>query len=156
KDVVWRYSASISTLHGLSGDSAASTNEALLKQIPKTQNSLVLRTDFSDESAWEAICAALLEPAGEFRAYLDLLSDPEYDGLTVPQLTALVPKGSDHTFMFIVDRISLSHPDHPILVVDLYDEPGRTFRVIPSEMWSIENNLSIANMDFYEFADAVA
>ena len=37
----------------------------------------------------------------------------------------------------------------------MYDEPGRTFRVIPSEMWSVENNLSIANMDFAEFADAV-
>jgi hypothetical protein len=29
------------------------------------------------------------------------------------------------------------------------------FRVIPSQMWSVENNLSIANMDFFEFADAV-
>jgi hypothetical protein len=37
----------------------------------------------------------------------------------------------------------------------LYEEPGRTFRVIPSEMWSVENNLSVANMDFYEFADNV-
>jgi hypothetical protein len=48
-----------------------------------------------------------------------------------------------------------SHPDLPILVVDLYDDPGRTFRVIPSEMWGVENKLSIANMGFEEFADAV-
>ncbi|HET7601047.1 MAG TPA: hypothetical protein VFK09_12185 [Gemmatimonadales bacterium] len=38
-------------------------------------------------------------------------------------------------------------------MVDLYAEPGRTFRVVPRETWAVENNLSIANMDFAEFAD---
>ncbi|WP_376771528.1 DUF6924 domain-containing protein [Actinomadura alba] len=28
-------------------------------------------------------------------------------------------------------------------------------RVIATEFWSIENNLSLSNMDFHEFADAV-
>jgi hypothetical protein len=70
-------------------------------------------------------------------------------------VTALVPKGSEHSFVFLVDQIALTHPEHPILVVDLSDEPGRTFRVIPAEMWSVENNLAIANMDFDEFAERV-
>jgi hypothetical protein len=126
-----------------------------MKKIPKTMNSLVLRTDFSDDSAWESICAAIQRPVGEFRAYVEFLSDTEYDGLPAERLIDLVTKGYDQNFMFIVDNIALSHPDHPILVVDLYHEPGRTFRVIPSEMWGVENNLSIANMDFFEFADAV-
>jgi hypothetical protein len=126
-----------------------------MKKIPKTMNSLVLRTDFSDDSAWESICAAIQRPVGEFRAYVEFLSDTEYDGLPAERLIDLVTKGFDQNFMFIVDKIALSHPDHPILVVDLYHEPGRTFRVIPPEMWGVENNLSIANMDFFEFADAV-
>ena len=108
--------------------------------------------DFADDSAWEPICAAIREPVGKFRAYVDFLSDSEYDGLSAERLTTLVPKGSGQTF--IVDRIALSFR-HPILVVDLYDDPGRTFRVIPSEMWSIEHNLSIANIEFHEFADNV-
>jgi Domain of unknown function (DUF6924) len=116
----------------------------------------MLRTDFSDDSAWESICAAVRKPVGEFRAYIDPLSDREYEGLTVEQLTSLEPKGSDHKFLFIVDRIALTHPDYPILVVDLYEQPGRTFRVIPSEMWGVENNLSLANMDFHEFAENTA
>jgi hypothetical protein len=37
----------------------------------------------------------------------------------------------------------------------MYAEPGRTFRVIPWEVWSAENNLSIVHMDFSEFAEAV-
>jgi hypothetical protein len=47
------------------------------------------------------------------------------------------------------------HPDFPILVMDLHHERGRTFRAIPSQIQGIENNLSIENMDFFEFADNV-
>jgi hypothetical protein len=55
--------------------------------------------------------------------------------------------------VFISDQITFTSSEQPVLVVDLSEEPGRTFRVIPSEMWSVENNLSIANMDYSEFAD---
>ncbi len=125
-----------------------------MKNLPKTGNSLVLRTDFLDDAAWDSICAAIRAPVGEFQAYVDCLSDPECDGMTAEQLTMLTPTAS-HSFVFIVDRLALSHPEHPILIVDLSHEPGRTFRVIPSEMWAVENNLSLANMDFSEFADEV-
>jgi hypothetical protein len=127
-----------------------------MKKIPPSENSLALRTDFSDENAWREICAAIQEPSGDlgFTAYVDFVSDPEYDGLGAEQLPSVISEGSHRTFAFIIDHLALSQPDHPILVVDLSDEPGRTLRVIPSELWSIENNLSIGNMDFSEFADA--
>jgi hypothetical protein len=38
--------------------------------------------------------------------------------------------------------------------VDLYDEPGRTFRLPIRWFAEVSANLSIANMDFDEFADA--
>ena len=57
--------------------------------------------------------------------------------------------------MFVVDSTTMAHEEHPVAVLDLWHQPGRTFRVIPSQMWSVENNLSISNMDFFEFADAV-
>lgn len=127
-----------------------------MKKLPKTENSLVLRTDFSDDSAWKSVCAAIREPsAWGYRACVDCHSDPEYDGLTTKQLTTLASIGSDHSFVFIVDRVALSHSEQPILVVDLYTEPGRSFRVIPCEMSSVQANLSIGNMDFAEFADSV-
>ncbi|MGF1574758.1 MAG: hypothetical protein ACFCU9_02240 [Cyanophyceae cyanobacterium] len=61
------------------------------------------------------------------------ISDPAYEGLTVEQLVVLEPKG-DHqygkyTFAFIADRATFTSPEHPVLVVDLYEEPGRTFRL---------------------------
>jgi hypothetical protein len=55
----------------------------------------------------------------------------------------------------VVDRITIASPEFPVLVIDLYADRGRTFRAIPSQIQSIENNLSIANMDFFEFADHV-
>lgn len=125
-----------------------------MKRLPDTDNALMLRTDFSNDESWEALCGAVREPRGEFRAYVDYVSDPQYDGLTPEQLIAL-PSGSYRSFMFVADQVALSHPDHPILVIDVGDQPGRTFRVIPSEVWGVENSLSIANMDFAEFAEAV-
>ena len=115
---------------------------------------MALRTDFSDVAAWESLCAAVRKPVGDFQAYVDFISDPEYDGITTSQAISLIPADSNRTFFFIIDRLALSHPDHPVLVVDLYTEPGRIFRVIPGEIWGVENNLSLANMDFAEFADS--
>ena len=128
--------------------------ELMNKTIPETKNATVLRTDFSDDAAWAALCADIQAPVGEFRAYVDCVSDPAFDGLTIEQVRARVPAASQRTFMFVADSMTFAHPEHPIVVLDLYTEPGRTFRVIPSEMWGVENNLSIANMDFAEFAEA--
>jgi hypothetical protein len=116
----------------------------------------VIRTDFADDLAWEAVCAALRVPDPEFALVANVVcvNDPRYAGLTVDQLTTLVPKGPLQ-FMLVADQLALTHSEHPLLVVDLDDEPGRAFRAIPSEICLIEANLSIANMDFFEFADAV-
>lgn len=126
-----------------------------MKPLPETENSLVLRTDFSDNAAWESICAAIRQPVGEFRAYVDCLSDPAFENITVEQLVTVASQSPYQGFVFVVDQVALTHRDSPILVVDLNREPGRTFRVIPREMWGVENNLSLANMDFVDFAESV-
>jgi hypothetical protein len=66
-----------------------------------------------------------------------------------------VPAGYRLSFVFVVDRETVGNPEFPILVVDLHHQRGRGFRAIPSTIQSIENNLSIANMDFFEFANSV-
>ena len=129
-----------------------------LKEIPPTEDSLVLRTDFSDERAWKALCQAIVEPQTEdkFAARVECISDRQYEGVTVEELLTLDHKAAYRSFLFVVDEIALSNVEHPILVIDVnkqYGEFGRTFRVTPSEAWGVENNLSISNMDFCEFAD---
>jgi hypothetical protein len=124
-----------------------------VKKPPSSDTSLLLRTDFADDAAWAALCEAVQAPSEEgFQARVDCVSDPAYDGLSVAQLVALA--ADDHAFAFVADRLALTHPERPVLVVDFRDEPGRTFRVIPREMWGVENNLSLANMDYHEFADS--
>jgi len=125
-----------------------------MKRLPDLQDSLVVRTDFSDETAWARICSEITSPVGEFRAHVSFVSDPNFDELTVSELTSLGQRGSYRSFIFVVDRVSLIFTEHPVLVLDLVDEPGRSFRVVPREMWSVENNLSISNMDFAEFAES--
>jgi hypothetical protein len=75
--------------------------------------------------------------------------------LTKEELLAIVPHDYDHSFVFVVDRAAIANPDFAILAVDLVESRGCSFRAIPSQIQSIENNLSIANMDFEEFAEAV-
>jgi hypothetical protein len=69
-------------------------------------------------------------------------------------VTTVLPPDSQRPFVFLVDAEAVRDPEHAVLVVDLLEEPGRTFRVIPSEAWGVENNLRIANVDFADFADA--
>ena len=99
---------------------------------------------------------AMGQDFGEPQAYVDFIDDPQYSDVTLDQLLALVPEDFSHTFLFVVDRMTVSQADHPILVVDLYAERGRTFRAVPSEIQGIENKLSIANMDWEDFANNVA
>jgi hypothetical protein len=128
----------------------------MVKMLPDTREAMVLRTDFSDEIAWTSICAAIRKPqtpAG-FQAQVEFVSDPAFAGITAETVFTVLPE-SDRSFLFIIDPKTLSDPEHPILVVDLLTRPGRTFRVIPSEVWGVENNLTIANLDFADFASSV-
>jgi hypothetical protein len=127
----------------------------MVKSLPETIDSLVLRTDFSDDAAWEEVRTVIAAPVGDFRAFVEFVDDREYGDLTVEELTSLVTEESNLTEIYVVDLLTMADPEHPVLVMDVCDEPGRTFRVIPSEMWCVENNLSIANMDWEDFAESV-
>jgi hypothetical protein len=121
---------------------------------------LVIRTEFENQQAWEAICDLIRAPvsapgAYTFYANVEFLEDDEFRDLSKEDLLPRVPAAYLHSFVFVVDREAVSNPEFPILVVDLRRERGRVFRAIPSTIQSIENNLSIANMSFFEFANAV-
>ena len=128
-----------------------------MKSFPDPDNAPVLRTDFSKQAAWEEIRAEIQKPVGrlQFRANVEFIDDPEYAGLTSSQLLDILPADYNHSFIIVADRMTISHPEHPLLIIDLFDKPAREFRAIPRQIQGVENNLSIANMDFEDFADAV-
>ncbi|MDB5292525.1 MAG: hypothetical protein JWL69_3766 [Phycisphaerales bacterium] len=125
------------------------------KTIPASENVLVLRTDFSDAAAWESLRAVLSKSDGELAPTLDFLSDPAFSGVSPKQLPGLLAETFAHPFAVIIDHTALTHPDHPILVVDLQENPGQAFRSMPAAFSEIHDNLSTANMGFAEFTDAV-
>ena len=127
-----------------------------MKQIPDPENAPVLRTDFSNQMVWEKIRAEILKPVGifHFLANVEFIDDVEFANITKEQLLKILPTDYNHSFIIVVDRISISHPEHPLLIIDLFDRSADEFRALPAQIQGIENNLSIANMDFEEFADS--
>jgi hypothetical protein len=123
--------------------------------IPSSENALLIRTDFSDQSAWKKLKRAVSDPGDPFVFGMEIVDDRANSGATVEQLMEALPKDYPHSFMAVADRVAISQLDYPLLVVDLGEERGRQFRAVAAQVASIDNNLSIANMGFEEFADAV-
>lgn len=116
---------------------------------------LLVRTDFADDRTWQRVCdAAMAESPEGFRAHLECIDDREFEGFTATQ-AATVATDEPPFFLFLVDRTTIEDTEHPILAVDLQWEPGRQFRVVPAAMWSVENNLSIGNMDWADFTSSL-
>lgn len=124
--------------------------------IGRTERAAVVRTDFSDEVAWRALREEMLAESSEgWRAHVDIIDEPVFDGFSLDQVVEAVTDDYGYGFLMLVDAVAIVGDAHAVLVVDLDDEPGRSFRTVPSAVQSVENNLSIANMDFSEFAEAV-
>jgi hypothetical protein len=147
-----------------------------MSRLSNDHLSPLVRTDFSNEEEWRAICDEVDAGTADDRAAYSMLrefsetvgqeSGPNVDlpisvniiddhanaDISPEKVLERLPNAR-HACVFVVDKQTLSSPDHPILVVDLLQKPGRSFRTIPSEVYAIENNLSISNMDWEDFAD---
>ncbi len=126
-----------------------------MKPLPTSDNALLIRTDFSDSGAWDETFALVQEPADQFVFNMELVDDPEFSEKAVAELLKAIPEDCPHGFIVVADDLTLSLRDHPFLVVDLVDEPGRSFRAIASQVAAVDNNLSIGNKGFEEFIGAV-
>ena len=81
----------------------------------------VIRTDFSDDEKWKAvrelIAAPRIEADEEFCAYVQYVSDRKYAGMEHDALVHLLPDDYSGFLFFIVDSTTLTHDEHPVLVV---------------------------------------
>lgn len=124
--------------------------------LPSSNFTFLVRTDFTDDAKWQALTQAVAtETADGFRAYIEAVDNTEFSDSDWRSLRAAVPRtGYDAVLLFVADPIALGSPDFPILVVDTLRNRS-PFRCIASELWGVENNLNIANMDWEEFTRAV-
>ncbi len=150
-----------------------------MESIPHREQVPFIRTDFSNDAVWKSVCDEVRQPNAELQeafdmmmamnahlspdtddaagciALVDILDSQQFANLGLEQLLHLVPPDFPHMFLFVFDDLTASHADPPILVVDLYQERGRSFRSTPDQIQAIENNLSISNMDWEDFTDSL-
>ena len=133
----------------------------VVMELPATGQVPVVRADYSSDPVWEELQEEIVSPTEEgFLANVEFVEDRSLEGLDERAIAAAIPRrypsGYRHAVMFVVDAAAVSSPDHPLLVVSLHERhPSAPFRAVPRAVQAIENNLSIANMDFHEFASAV-
>lgn len=128
----------------------------VMKMLPAYDQVLCIRTDFSDEQKWAQVIAEIRSsgPSGAEPACdpLSIVNDPEFQGAAPAEIASHVLEGAA-SCLIVVDPETIQHEEHPVLIFDRFDDVGRTFRAIPSEVLSIAVNLWLANMDFSDFAD---
>ena len=119
--------------------------------------SLLIRTDFSDDAAWHALCDLVQQPNASdgFQAAFVCVDDPSLATMSLAQLAKQAAEDLHCAAIFVADVEAIYGADHAVLCLDCSNNPGANFRVIPAEIWGPENNLRLSNMDFAEFAENV-
>jgi hypothetical protein len=137
--------------------------------IPPGSSCLLVRTDFTDDRAWTKVVDEATRPSAEgFVADVRPFSHPTADGVAWETLrdAAMDAGQADYSsVLFVADSATFSSAEHPILVVSTsrYHRDSRPeefaamrpFRCIPSQLWSVENNLNLANLDWRDYAGRV-
>jgi hypothetical protein len=136
----------------------------------------VIRTSFASDEQWEQVRKLIAAPqvhfGDEFFAYVRYVDDRRYQDSEPFDVVRSLPDDYPGMFCFVVDDPCLEDLEHPVLVVGFYPTddnldsfrrkpretpPGdiATFRALPSQIQKIQNNLSIANLDFEDYSNHV-
>lgn len=138
----------------------------------------VVRTDFSDDEVWTEIkrlvSAPQVEPISglEFRANVRFVEEAAFAKLDSEAVVQALPDEYPGFVVFAADSETGKSKEKTLQVIGFTpqgDDPKaferkprqtspseiRMFRAVPAAIQSIENNLSLGNMDFENFAGAV-
>lgn len=125
--------------------------------IPKGDGAVLIRVDSSDAAAWRACVDAVLQENAEgFRANLTVVEDPAWAGASVQDVVAAHAGDTERVVAFVFDAAAVHDKKRrALLCIDLSGKKPRTMRVLYTEVWSVENNLSLGNMEWRDFAVAL-
>ena len=129
-----------------------------MADLPNTWSVPVIRADFGKNVVWERVKVKIAEPTEEgFGADVEFVEDRTLNGLSEAVIASGYPRNYPHLYrhpvLFVVDTIAASTPGHSVLVINLNATvDAGPFRALPRQVQSIQNNLSLANMDYLEFA----
>jgi uncharacterized protein DUF6924 len=129
-----------------------------MSELPATWSVPVVRADFSSDDVWNRVRNEIAAPTDEgFGADVEFVERRALDGLDEAAIAGSCPRAYPHEYrhpvLFVVDALAMSQPEHPILVVNLNAGISEgPFRALPRQVQAIQNNLSLANLDYREFA----
>ncbi|GAA4381206.1 DUF6924 domain-containing protein [Paeniglutamicibacter cryotolerans] len=109
-----------------------------MKMLPKSGQSLLVRTDFSDQAAWQLLAVeAEAENEDGCMAHLDMIDDPAFIDAAAPRLRAAVPTNEyGASVLFAADLRTLTEEGSPVIVIALGEDPT-AFRCAVSELWAV-------------------
>lgn len=129
--------------------------------LNQPENPWLVRTDFSNEEVWVAIrklvCLPQIEPLSGMECYanLETIDEPRFKDKVYRDIVGDLPDDYPGYVVFLVDTETITNKELPILVMDFsFTDQIKSLRAIPSAIQSIENNLSLGNMDFDDFYNA--
>ncbi|MGA8248509.1 MAG: hypothetical protein WB797_16505 [Nocardioides sp.] len=151
-----------------------------IRDVLGSDSTPLIRTDFSDDAAWQTVVSEVSKPvdldpenaaSGEngYAPDLTLIDDRAFEGVTGAALGADLDVVEDACgYALLADDRSMAEAlaggeltlDYVDLSITDPDDAelfnsylGRSFRCVVPEIASIDANLSIANLDFSDFAD---
>jgi hypothetical protein len=121
-------------------------------RLPDGDAALLIRSDFSDDAKWLAIVdATTRENSDGFVANLAVADDPAWAGASVQDVISAHAGDKERVVAFVFDAAAASDERRALLCINLASKKVRTIRVLPAEVWSVENNLSLGNMEWRDF-----
>ena len=149
---------------GFCFSACSSTGKTPMNSYIETENSLLIRTDFSDDSAWESFIQEVNSYAYDLAELLDYINDPAFAGLTTDALVNQFQGQEFHSFILVADQRTFTESIPTVEVISLVSgidssfgtpyEVGQTIRATARGLWDVVANLPIGNMDFGEIADS--
>lgn len=135
-------------------------------------DALVIRTDFSDNEAWNAVLEELRRPwgpEGEFPASVRVVDVPAWAGATADEVLAAV--NESWSVVFVADHTTMRSPLRALLALstgwedvstldpvyyqELIESPEpREFRTMPVAAHGVHIDLALGNVHFAEYAEA--
>ncbi|RSH84866.1 uncharacterized protein EHS24_006398 [Apiotrichum porosum] len=133
-----------------------------MPSLPASNDSPLVRTSFTSDTAWTTLLRRTAETNSEgFRAYVHPVDDKAWADASPATLAKAAKESKVNALvLFIADERALREEGLPVLCVELApdwdgEEEPRTFRCVVAELWAVENNLNIANMDWEDWEGAL-
>ncbi|WP_019930859.1 DUF6924 domain-containing protein [Nocardia sp. BMG111209] len=127
-----------------------------MKVLPQVDSPLLVRTDFSDETAWQALLAVVATASVTgARANTHIVDDAAYTDLTAAQVVEQAPAGPLGELLIVADKTAVTAPDMPLLVIYRPGTPDHEgLRVVAAQLGAVENALTGSVREWDEIADA--